>query len=94
MLSQALASHPALPELRSKSSNGNLYSADFPFPCLLSPEDDEQDADDTADDSAGKDQEEDDAFDWFGMDGDVEKLRVASNTTIYATSCPAAMHLV
>lgn len=100
MLSRAFAAGvQEQPPARSKSSaNSILFSADFPFPCLLNPEEEEEDGtaelqtDDTA---GGRDQEDDDVFDgWDGLDGDISSLRVASNTQRYAAAGPGQSRLV
>lgn len=97
MLSQAFArgveEHPA----RSKSSN-SFFPTNYPFPCLLNPEEDEEQAPvgDDDDDTAVKDQtaaNEDDVLQ--GLDDfDTEELgslRIASNTTRY-TAAGANQH--
>lgn len=65
-----------------RKSSKSLFTADFPFPCLLNPEPDENEPCKTNDVTPASDQDEDDVFEW--LDEDVGTLRVASNTTRYA----------
>ena len=96
MLSKALSSGLQQPpvQLQAKSSGSNLFTSDYPFPCLLNPE---ENAEKDDDDTTQRDQEEDDMFEVFDDDfddADLRKLRLASNTTIYASSAPQTSHLV
>lgn len=98
MLSRALAAGKCTtlePPERSKSSaNSVLFSSDYPFPCLLNPEQDEGEEDTAGDDTAGgRDQEEDVFDDWDGLD-DISSLRIASNTQRYAAAGPGQHRLV
>jgi hypothetical protein len=98
MLSRAFAAGVQQEPVRSKSSNvSTVFCSDYPFPCLLNPEDGaEHLADTQCDDTIGQDQNvDDDVFDWWdGLDGDINSLRVASNTQRYAAPGPGQSRLV
>lgn len=102
MLSKALSSGVPTSALnsglqpRSKSSGSSLlYTSDYPFPCLLCPEEPEEPEEDQQDDIAVKDQDtaaDEDEFEFD--DADLSKLRVVSSVAPFATSVPAESHLV
>lgn len=90
MLSRALAAGaPAQPcpaELRSSKSS--FVTSNYPFPCLLNPEDDEA-ARQSDSDTQQRDQESEDVFeDWDSLENDLGSFRVASNTTKFAATDP------
>lgn len=93
MLSQALASgRTQIPAARSKSSNGAFFPTNYPFPCLLNPEVDEEEDDTAA--AQQRDQDEEDVFE--GLDGfedeELSSLRIASNTTRYSAGPEQQRH--
>lgn len=97
MLSQAFARGIQEPPARSKSSN-SFFPTNYPFPCLLNPENDEEQVPADDDDTAVKDQtaDEDDVFE--GLDDfdteEIGSLRIASNTTRYTAAQPNQHRLV
>jgi hypothetical protein len=100
MLSRAFATGSRVqePPARSKSSGSALFTADYPFPCLLHPEQDEN-ATDQQDDTAVRDQTDADADDVFeGLDDfdddEISSLRIASNTTRFSAAAPENTRLV
>lgn len=99
MLSRAFATGSRVqePPARSKSSGSALFTSDYPFPCLLHPELDENDTD-QQDDTAVRDQTDADADDVFegldDFDDDISSLRIASNTTRFSAAAPENTRLV
>jgi hypothetical protein len=99
MLSRAFATGSSVqePPARSKSSGSALYTSDYPFPCLLNPEQDENDTK-QQDDTAVRDQGDADADDVFegldDFDDDIDSLRIASNTTRFSAAAPENTRLV